>query len=152
MLAFALSASLIFIFTLFVYYDTRTPIDTSLLYKYRVKEKSVFRKIIPFKDKPHYPCCYFKAAPVYVYLCITLLGWLLLAIDMFVKGCVTKFITNDILLIMTMAMYCVYFLYFISITIWWGIVDHKLMRFTKEEKAELKRLRKSRKKQAKNQS
>ena len=150
MLAFALSASLIFIFTLFVYHDTRTPIDTRLLYKYRVKDESILRKIIPFEDKPHYPCCYFKATPVYVYLCMTLLGWLLFAIDMIGKGCVTKCMPDDILLIMTTAIYCVYFLYFISVTIWWGIVDHKLTRFTKEEKEELKSLRKSRKKQARN--
>lgn len=152
MLAFASSASLIFIFTLCVYHDTRTPLDSRLLYKYRVKDGSVLRKIIPFEDKPHYPCCYFKATPVYVYLCMTLLGWLLFAIDILGKHCVTKLITNDVLLIMTVGMYCVYFLYFISITIWWAIVDHKLTRFTKEEKAELKKLRKTRKRQAKNQS
>ena len=148
MLGFAVSASLIFALTLAVYHDTRTPIDSHLLHKYRVKDESVLRRIIPFKDKQHYPCCYFKVIPVYIYLCITLLGWLLLAINTVGKGCVSKYITNDVFLIMTMVMYCVYFLYFIIVTIWWGIVDYKLTQFTKEEKAELKELRKSRKKQA----
>lgn len=145
MLAFAVSASLIFIFTLCVYQDTRTPMDSRLLYKYRVKDDSVLRKIIPFKDKPYYPCSYFKVMPVYVYLCITLLGWLLFAIDMFGKRCVTKLATDDIWLILTMAMYGVYFLYFVTVTIWWGIADWKLTRMTKEEKTEMRKLRKSRK-------
>lgn len=146
MLAFSVSASLIFVFTLAVYHDTRTPIDSRLLYKYRVKDDSVLRRFIQFKDKPHYPCCYFKIIPVYIFLCIALLSWLLLTIDMVGKGCVSKYIPNDIFLIMTAAMYGVYFTYFIIITIWWGIVDYKLTRFTKEEKAELKEFRKSRKK------
>lgn len=147
MLGFALSASMIFIFTLCVYCDTRTPIDTRLLYKYRVKDKSILRTIIPFQDKPHYPCCYFKVVPIYVYLCITILGWLLFAINILGKGIVTNLIPDVVLLPMTITLYCVYFLYFIVITIWWGIIDHRLTRFTAEEKAELKRLRKSRKKQ-----
>lgn len=152
MLAFALSASLIFIFTLCVYHDTRTPIDTRLLYKYRVKDKSILRKIIPLQDKPHYPCCYFKAVPIYVYLCITIFGWLLFAINLLGKGIVINLIPDVVLLPMTIALYCAYFLYFISITIWWGVIDHRLTRFTAEEKAELKRLRKSRRMQRTNQS
>lgn len=145
MLGFALSASLIFTFTLCVYRDTRTPIDTRLLYKYRIKENSILRIIIPFQDKPHYPCCYFKVVPIYVYLCITILGWLLFTMNILGKGVVTNLIPDVAILIMTIALYFVYFLYFIAITIWWGIIDHKLTRFTAEEKAELKRLRQSRK-------
>ena len=146
MLSFALSASLMFVLTLSVYHDTRTPMDTKLLYKYRVKDESILRRIIPFKDKPHYPCCYFKVVPIYIYLCASLLGWLLLGIDVLGKGIVTNLVTDDMLLFMTTAVFCTYFLYFILVTIWWNIVDYKLLRFTKEEKAELKRLRKSRKK------
>lgn len=147
MLGFALSASMIFIFTLCVYRDTRTPIDTRLLYKYRIKDKSILRIIIPFQDKPHYPCCYFKVVPIYVYLCITILGWLLFAINVLGKGIVKHLIPDVVLLSITIALYCVYFLYFIAITVWWGVIDHRLTRFTADEKAELKRLRKSRKKQ-----
>lgn len=31
--------------------DTRRPISTKLKYKYKVKDDSIFRKIIKFKDK-----------------------------------------------------------------------------------------------------
>ena len=40
--------------------DTRRPMSTKLKYKYKVKDDSIFRKIIKFKDKEHYPCNYFK--------------------------------------------------------------------------------------------
>ena len=150
MISFAFSASLILIFTVFVYRDTRTPIDTRLLYKYRVKDDSIFRRIIPFKDRPHYPCCYFKVIPIYLYLCIAILGWLLSAIDVIGKGFITNLVHSDMLLFLTIATYCVYFLYFISVTIWWGVIDHRLTKITTEEKGELKQLRKTRKMQSKN--
>lgn len=146
MLSFALSASLVCVFTVFVFHDTRTPVDTRLLYKYRIKDGSILRRIIPFRDKPHYPCSYFKVVPIYIYLFVALLGWLLFIIDVLGKGAVTEYLTDDFGLLLTMAVCFAYFLYFVIITIWWGVIDHKLMRFTDEEKAELKRLRKSRKK------
>ena len=47
--------------------DTRRPMSTKLKYKYKVKDDSIFRKIIKFKDKEHYPCNYFKIVPFYVF-------------------------------------------------------------------------------------
>ena len=143
MLPFAFAASLIFVFTLLVYHDTRTPMDTRVIYKYRVKDNSIFRRIIPFKDKPYYPCCYLKVVPIYIYFCIALLGWLFFAMDVLGEGIITKIVTANVQLVMIMAVVGVYFLYFISVTIWWGIIDYKLTRFTEEEKAEFKNLRKT---------
>ena len=48
--------------------DTRRPISTKLKFKYRVKDNSIFRKIIKFKDKKYYPCNYFKIVPFYLFL------------------------------------------------------------------------------------
>ena len=46
--------------------NTRRPMSTKLKYKCRVKDDSIFRKIIKFKDKEHYPCNYFKIVPFYL--------------------------------------------------------------------------------------
>ena len=54
--------------------DTRRPMSTKLKYKYRVKNDSISRKIIKFKDKEHYPCNYFKIVPVYVFLLLAILS------------------------------------------------------------------------------
>ena len=137
MLGFAVSASVLFVFVLCVYQDTRTPMDTRLLYRYRVKDTSILRRIIPFKDKPHYPCCYFKVVPIYVYLCIALIGWILWAIDAFGKGVLSEILTQNVILLATIVNLGVYILYFVSLTIWWAVVDHKLMK-TEQEKSRTK--------------
>ena len=58
--------------------DTRRPMSTKLKYKYRVKDDSIFRKIIKFKDKEHCPCNYFKIVPFYVFLLLAILSLFLL--------------------------------------------------------------------------
>ena len=41
--------------------DTRRPMSTKLKYKYRVKDDSIFRKIIKFKDKEHFHAIILKS-------------------------------------------------------------------------------------------
>lgn len=55
-------------------FDTRRPMSTKLKYKYRVKDDSIFRKIIKFKDEENNPCNYFKVVPVYVFLLLAILS------------------------------------------------------------------------------
>jgi hypothetical protein len=61
-------------------FDSRRPMSTKLKYKYRVKDDSIFRKIIKFKDKEHYPCNYFKIVPFYVFLLLSILSLILFSI------------------------------------------------------------------------
>lgn len=69
--------------------DTRRPMSTKLKYKYRVKDDSIFRKIIKFKDKEHYPVNYFKIIPFYVFLLLAILSSILLFVDIFTNGFIT---------------------------------------------------------------
>lgn len=125
--------------------DTRRPISSKLKYKYRVKDDSIFRKIIKFKDNKHYPCNYFKIVPFYIFLLLAILSLILLFIDIFANGFITNVISKEVFTITTLCILGVSILYFLVIAIWWEIIDYKEFKFTKEEKERLKQLRKFRK-------
>lgn len=125
--------------------DTRRPMSTKLKYKYRVKDNSIFRKIIKFKDKKYYPCNYFKIVPFYIFLLMAILSLILLFINIFTGGLITNGISKNVLTIILLGILGVSIVYFLTIIIWWEIVDYNELKFTKEEKEELKRLRKRRK-------
>lgn len=131
-------------------FDTRRPMSTKLKYKYRVKDDSIFRKIIKFKDKEHYPCNYFKIVPFYIFLLLAILSLILLFIDIFVNGFVTKVVPKEVFTIVMLCILGFSILYFLVIIIWWEIVDYNEFKFTKEEKEELNQLRKFRKENKKN--
>ena len=130
--------------------DTRRPMSTKLKYKYRVKDDSIFRKIIKFKDKEHCPCNYFKIVPFYVFLLLAILSLILLFVDIFSNGFVTNIVPKKVYTIVILCISGVSILYFFVIAIWWEIVDYSEFKFTKEEKEELKQLRKFKKENKKN--
>lgn len=130
--------------------DTRRPMSTKLRYKYRVKDDSIFRKIIKFKDKESCPCNYFKIVPFYVFLLLTILGSILLFVDIFTNGFITNAVSEKALIIVTLCILGVSILYFLIIVIWWEIVDYNEFKFTEKEKEELKQLRKIIKENKKN--
>ena len=130
--------------------DTRRPMSTKLKYKYKVKDDSIFRKIIKFKDKEHYPCNYFKIVPFYVFLVLAILSLILLLVDIFANGIVTNAVPAKVLIIIILCIFSISIIYFLVIAIWWEIVDYNEFKFTKEEKEELKQLRKFRKENKKN--
>lgn len=119
--------------------------STKLKYKYRVKDNSIFRKIIKFKDKEYYPCNYFKIVPFYIFLLLAILSLILLFIDIFSNGFITNVVPKIVFIIITFCILGISILYFLIIIIWWEIVDYKELKFTKEEKKELKQLRKFKK-------
>lgn len=122
--------------------DTRRPMSTKLKYKYRVKDDSIFRKIIKFKDKKHCPVNYFKIIPFYVFLLLAILSLILLFVDIFTNGFITNVVPEKVFIIVILCIYGISILYFLVIVIWWEIVDYNEFKFTKEEKEELKQLRK----------
>lgn len=122
--------------------DTRRPMSTKLKYKYRVKDDSIFRKIIKFKDKKHCPVNYFKIIPFYVFLLLAILSLILLFVDIFTNGFITNVVPEKVFIIVILCIYGISILYFLVIVIWWKIVDYNEFKFTKEEKEELKQLRK----------
>lgn len=126
-------------------FDSRRPLSTKLKYKYRVKDDSIFRKIIKFKDKDHCPCNYFKIVPFYVFLLLAILSLILLLVDIFANGIVTNAVPAKVLIIIILCIFSISIIYFLIIAIWWEIVDYNEFKFTKEEKEELKQLRKFRK-------
>lgn len=130
--------------------DTRRPMSTKLKYKYRVKDDSIFRKIIKFQDKEHCPCNYFKIVPFYIFLLLAILSLILLFVDIFSNGFVTNVVPEKVFTIVMLCILGVSILYFLIIVIWWEIVDYNEFKFTKEEKEELKQLRKFRKENKKN--
>lgn len=126
-------------------FDSRRPLSTKLKYKYRVKDDSIFRKIIKFKDKDHCSCNYFKIVPFYVFLLLAILSLILLLVDIFANGIVTNAVPAKVLIIIILCIFSISIIYFLVIAIWWEIVDYNEFKFTKEEKEELKQLRKLRK-------
>lgn len=130
--------------------DTRRPMSTKLKYKYRVKDDSIFRKIIKFKDKEHCPCNYFKIVPFYVFLLLATLGLILLFVDIFANGSITNVVPKKVFIIVMLCILGISILYFLVIVIWWGIVDYNEFKLTKEENEELKQLRKFSKENKKN--
>ena len=130
--------------------DTRRPMSTKLKYKYRVKDDSIFRKIIKFKDKEHYPCNYFKIVPFYIFLLLAILSLMLLFIDIFANGFITNVVPKEVFIIIMLCILGISILYFLVIIIWWEIVDYNEFKFTKEDKEKLKQLRKFRKENKKN--
>ena len=115
--------------------------SAKLRYKYRVNDDSIFRKIIKFKDKKHYPCNYFKIVPIYIFLLLSIIGLLLLSVDIFCNGIITNTVPEKAFIIIMVCIISISILYFLSITIWWAIIDYNEMKLTKEEKQDLKRLR-----------
>ena len=130
--------------------DTRRPMSTKLKYKYKVKYDSIFRKIIKFKDKEHYPCNYFKIVPFYVFLVLAILSLILLLVDIFANGVITNVVSAKVFIITMLCVFGISIIYFLVIVVWWEIVDYNEFKFTKEEKEELKQLRKFRKENKKN--
>lgn len=130
--------------------DTRRPMSTKLKYKCRVKDDSIFRKIIKFKDKEHYPCNYFKIVPFYVFLLLAILSLILLLVDIFANGVITNVVPTKVFIITMLCIFGISIIYFLVIVVWWEIVDYNEFKFTKEEKEELKQLRKFRKENKKN--
>lgn len=140
---------LLLLLTFAMSFDTRRPMSTRLKYKYRVKDDSIFRKIIKFKDKEHYPCNYFKIVPIYVFLLLGITILILLFVDIFTNGFITNIVPKEVFTIVMLCILAISIIYFLVIIIWWEIVDYNEFKFTKEEKEELKRLRKIRKKNKK---
>ena len=140
----------ILLITLAMCFDTRRPMSTKLKYKYRVKDDSIFRKIIKFKDKEHYPCNYFKIVPFYVFLLLAILSLILLFVDIFANGFITNVVPKEVFTITMLCILGISILYFLVIVIWWEIVDYSEVKFTKEEKKELKMLRKFREENKRN--
>lgn len=140
---------LILLVTLAMRFDTRRPMSTKLKYKYRVKDDSIFRKIIKFKDKKDCSCNYFKIVPFYVYLLLAILGLILLFVDVFTGGVITGIVSKKVLVIVVLCILSVSILYILVIVIRWGIVDYNEFKFTKEENEKLKQFRKLRKKRKK---
>ena len=125
--------------------DDRRPASTKLRYKYRVKDNSIFRKIIKFKDKKYYPCNYFKIVPFYVFLLLAILSLILLFTDIVSNHFITNNVPKEVFIIIMICISVLSILYFLVITIWWEIVDYHEFKFTKQEKEELKKLRKNKK-------
>lgn len=140
----------ILLITLAMCLDTRRPMSTKLKYKYRVKDDSIFRKIIKFNDKEHYPCNYFKIVPFYVFLLLAILSLILLFVDIFANGFITNVVPKEVFTITMLCILGISILYFLTIVIWWEIVDYSEFKFTKEEKKELKQLRKFREENKRN--
>ena len=132
------------------YLDKRRPMSTNIKYKFRVKDDSVLRKIIKFKDKAYYPCNYFKIVPIYIYLVITTFSIVLLLFDLVTSGVISSVIPDNILLILSLCTFLIYLVYLLIVIVWWEIVDYNEFKFTKEEKDKLKQLKKLRKENNRN--
>lgn len=113
-------------------YDDRRPSSEKTKYKFRIKDNSIFRKIIRFKDKRYSPCNYFKIVPIYVFSLILILSSILYVIDL----CVNKTISNylgRITVFVPLCLSLVYYIYLFTIIIWWEIVDYKEMRLLQKK-------------------
>ena len=147
---FTISSVLTLMLTFAEYLDKRRPMSTNIKYKFRVKDDSVLRKIIKFKDKAYYPCNYFKIVPIYIYLVITTFSIVLLLFDLVTSGVISSVVPDNILLILSLCTFLIYLVYLLIVIVWWEIVDYNEFKFTKEEKDKLKQLKKLRKENNRN--
>ncbi len=129
--------------TLAMCFDNRRPMSTKLKYKYRVKDDSIFRKIIKCKDEKYAPCTYFKVIPFYTFLLLSILSLILLLVDIFFAGFISDAFPKEAFIATGLCFYVVSIVYFLVIIVWWEIVDYNEMKFTKEEKEKLKELKKN---------
>lgn len=150
MIYFTISSVLTLMLTFAEYLDTRRPMSSNIKYKFRVKDDSILRKIIKFKDKEYYPCNYFKIVPIYIYLIITTFSIALLLFDSVTNGVISDVVPDNVFLILSLCTFLVYLVYIVVVLVWWEFVDHNEFKFTKEEKDKLKQLRKLRKNNNKN--
>ena len=105
-------------------FDTRRPVSTRIKHKYRVKDDSILRKIIPFKDRPHAPCIYFKIVPIYVYLLISLLVTAVFLADFILEGALSANVSIEAVNYISLVIYGSFIAYSIVMLIWWEIVDY----------------------------
>ena len=147
---FTLSSVLTLMLTFAVHLDTRRPMSTHIKYKFRVKDDSVLRKIIKFKDRKYCPCNYFKIVPIYIYLLISTFSVLLLLLDIITNRYLSSIVPDNVFLVLSICTFSIYLIYILVVIVWWEIVDHNEFKFTKEEKEKLKQLRKSIKDNKKN--
>lgn len=105
-------------------FDTRRPMSKKLKYKYRVKDNSIFRKIIKFKDKENYPCNYFKIVPIYVFLLLAISGLIILLVDIFTNGFISSVVDKEVFTMAAICIVVISIVYFLVIIIWWEIVDY----------------------------
>lgn len=139
-----ISVVIVLVFAFIEHFLDRAPVSIKLRNKCRVKDDSILRKIIKFKDREKSPCNYFKIIPIYIYLVILILSVILYAIDL-IFGVISSNIPDSIIGYIAGGVMIAYFIYWIAIYTWWGIVDHKELKFSEEEKQELKRLKAERK-------
>ena len=147
---FTISSVLTLMLTFAEYLDTRRPMSSNIKYKFRVKDDSILRKIIKFKDKAYYPCNYFKIVPIYIYLVITTFSIVLLLFDLVTSGVISSVVPDNIFLILSLCTFLIYLVYLLIVIVWWEIVDYNEFKFTKEEKDKLKQLKKFRKENNRN--
>ncbi len=130
---YLLFASIILLILSIIFnYDDRRPSSAKIKYKFRIKDNSIFRKIIRFKDRRYYPCNYFKIVPIYVFSLILIFSSLLYVIDL----CVNKAISSHlgrITIYVSLYLYFVYLIYLFIIIIWWEIADHKDMKLSQNK-------------------
>ena len=147
---FTISSVLTLMLTFAEYLDKRRPMSTNIKYKFRVKDDSILRKIIKFKDKAYYPCNYLKIVPIYIYLVITTFSIVLLLFDLVTSGVISSVVPDNIFLILSLCTFLIYLVYLLIVIVWWEIVDYNEFKFTKEEKDKLKQLKKFRKENNRN--
>ena len=124
-------------------YDDRRPSSTEIKYKFRVKDNSIFRRIIKFKDKPYSPCIYFKIVPIYIYSLFTILSLGLFLVDFLTNNILSSFLGDKAIILGCATVLGLHFLYLSVLIIWWEVVDNKEMKLTKKEKNKFKNARKS---------
>lgn len=146
---FTLSSVLTLMLAFIEHLDTRRPMSSHINYKFRVKDDSILRKIIKFKDKDYCPCNYFKIVPIYIYLFISIFSVILLLFDLITNRYLSSIVPDKVFLVLSLCTFLSYLIYISVVIVWWEIVDHKQFKFTKEEKQELKKIRKENKKSEK---
>ena len=124
-----------------IYLDTRRPMSRKFRYKYRVKDDSIFRKIIKFKDKEDYPCNYFKVVPLYIFLLLAIVSSIILIADISLGGIISQIVSDDLLIIIELGIIFTSVAYFLFICILWEIVDYKASKSNEDEKMKQKIIR-----------
>lgn len=133
---------LLFFLSLVMHFDSRRPMSEKIKYKYRVKDNSILRKIIKFKDTENNPCNYFKLIPVYVFLILAIISSIVLVVDVLTQNLISNSVPPQVFFIFTLFILVFSIIYFLVISIWWEVVNNNELKEFKTSQEEFDELRK----------
>ena len=123
----------LFLVALAMNYDNRRPFSKKLKKICSLKPNSILFRVIKLKDGDNFCLNYFKVIPACFLFALSIIGSIILLIDVLGNGLLLKNLSDTVITVAELCIIGISVLYFLVITIWWEIVDHKEFLIVKKE-------------------